>query len=300
MYYICKNKIGDIKKLEITVENQGGSNQYYLIKNWNDFVKTLEVLSQVPCLLEAVSDLYDCIPTFSKNKSKLDISVQIHAILLKKIKSLEDKVNTIIDLYELLGNDNKGSGFDVKLPSFKTLDEFATYIKEINFVINQCPFLKNKDEEIKLNCIDVGSTWISFMIAAVGTTVILSNLAKIIDYTIKIKSHITNVEQQEEQLRAMKLKNDVIETVIEGYKKANKSYIDNCVLELEQSIHPLKDGDERGRAEKSLEKLAWLFEKGLEIHSAIETVEVKDLFITQNEVQKISVEETKLLQNNKE
>ena len=103
--------------------------------------------------------------------------------------------------------------------------------------------------------------------ATTGTAVvtyILKNLAILVDKTIQIKSHIKNIEQQEEVLRAKKLQNDVLESTLEGFRILKKHYYEEAVdsIEAENKDTPLKDGEERGKVEKCMEKLGELLDKG--------------------------------------
>ena len=57
---------------------------------------------------------------------------------------------------------------------------------------------------------------------------------------------------------------------------------------LENEISPLEDGDQRGRLEKSLEKLCNLLDKGVEIYASIDSPnDVQVLFPTLNEQERL-------------
>ena len=57
---------------------------------------------------------------------------------------------------------------------------------------------------------------------------------------------------------------------------------------LENEISSLEDGEQRGRLEKSLEKLCNLLDKGVEIYASIDTPnDVQVLFPTLNEQEKL-------------
>ncbi len=300
MYFICKSKLEFILSYNPVLINPDASlsNKIFKLDNWKVFVEELEKLSSIVALKDSVIKIYDCIPTFLKSSETVEINSTIEKNFGLAKSSLCDKMVAIIELYESMGYKSTGDGFDIKLPTFDDLDELSTYIKEINFIITQCPYLKNDKEVVKFRCMDVGSTWVSFLIAASGTTIILSNLAKIVDYAVKIKSHIVNVEMQEEQLKSMKISNDAIKEVVDGYKKVNKDVVQSVVANLESELGELNDGDERGRLEKSLEKFAWMLDKGMEIHTSINnSIEVKDMFPTQNEVVRLEEKQTMMLEN---
>ena len=77
----------------------------------------------------------------------------------------------------------------------------------------------------------------------------------------------------------MQVKNEVASETLDVFKTMKRITMEGYVKELESELGELKDGEERGKVEKSLEKLAELIDKGVEIYSSIETPnEVKALF----------------------
>lgn len=102
---------------------------------------------------------------------------------------------------------------------------------------------------------------------------------KMIDMAVKIKSHVATVQMQEEALRSMQLKNEVAVEVYKTFEEANKLVVEQCVGDLKRELGKLENREEEGKAQKSLEKLAYWMDRGLQIHSAIDAPkEIKDLF----------------------
>ena len=82
-------------------------------------------------------------------------------------------------------------------------------------------------------------------------------------------------------LETMRLKNEATNETIDVFKKMKRMVMDGYVNDLESEIGELSNGEERGKVEKSLEKLSLLIDKGVEIYSSIDTPnEVKVLFPT--------------------
>lgn len=158
--------------------------------------------------------------------------------------------------------------------------------------------MNDKDGQIKYGTIDVGSTWLTFAIGGAAATTIISNLAKIVDNAIKMKSHITTVKMQEEALRTLEVKDEIAAELLETYKKTNQVLTQNSVTELERELGELKDGEERDKVGKTLEKLAFWMDKGMQIYSAIDApTEIKDVFPKQQEASFLSDDLIKLLEN---
>lgn len=190
-----------------------------------------------------------------------------------------------------LGFDEDSVGFDVKLPPTNDFDNFTEYINDFQKFVLSCPYLRNDNEKITLKKVDVGSIWICFSVIGVGVagTVLLSNLGKIVDQAIKIKSHILSCKQQEAQLRAMNQKNEVLDKVLEGFDSYKKTLIQQCTDELKSSIGNVANGEEEEQVRKTLNTLGTLMSKGMEIYASIDTPdEVKDLFPTSDEIKSLN------------
>ena len=77
--------------------------------------------------------------------------------------------------------------------------------------------------------------------------------------------------------------------MLDAFKKTNKILTQNSVSELEQELGELKDGEEKDKAGRSLEKLAYWMDKGMQFYSAIDAPnEIKDVFPVQQEVSYLS------------
>ncbi len=284
MYFICKGNIEAVKEIKIETRTQG-SNSINCIKNWDEKVRLLDKLANIPGLRDSVTDLYESVPIFVRNRKTADLDATSEAKFKESQKNLICSMNTIISMYENMGlKEDFGTGFDVKLPAFDSIKDFSSCVKDIEFIINQCPYLRSDDGEVRFKSVDVGSFWITFLIAGTAASTLLLNLSKIVDAAVKIKSHVVTVKQQEETLRAMELKNNIASDIVDTFKQMNKSIVDNCVHELEADLGPLKDGEEVDKVGKSIQKLADWMNKGLQIYSTIDAPkEVRDLFPPQEE-----------------
>lgn len=77
------------------------------------------------------------------------------------------------------------------------------------------------------------------------------------------------------------MKNEITEETVGVFKQMKQKLLDDSVSDLVSELGELKDGEERGKVEKTLEKMVVLMDKGVEIYSSIETPnEVKALFPT--------------------
>lgn len=300
MYYTCKKYIEYVKDMKVYAKNTGG-NTSWSINSWKEKSIVLNELGTMNPLRTYARKLYETVPIVYRDRDEFDITDTVKDNFVTAREILVIAMETIIDMYESINPNkmiNEEYGFDIKMPEFYDLGEFAKCIEDLNFIIKQCPYLNDKDGQIKYGTIDVGSTWLTFAIGGAAATTIISNLAKIVDNAIKMKSHITTVKMQEEALRTLEVKDEIAAEVLEAYKKANRVLTQNAVTELERELGELNDGEERDKVGKTLEKLAFWMDKGMQIYSAIDApTEIKDVFPKQQEVSFLSDDLIKLLEN---
>lgn len=300
MYYTCKKYIEYVKEMKVNNKAAAG-NAIWSINSWKEKSIALNELGKMNPLRTYARKLYETVPIVHRDRDEFDITDTVKGNFVTARERLIVAMETIIDMYENINPNkmiNEEYGFDIKMPEFNDLGEFAKCIEDLNFVIKQCPYLNDKDGQIKYGTIDVGSTWLTFVISGAAATTIISNLAKIVDNAIKMKSHITTVKMQEEALRTLEIKDEIAAEVLEAYKKTNQVLTQNSVTELERELGKLKDGEERDKVGKTLEKLGFWMEKGMQIYSAIDApTEIKDVFPKQQEVSFLSDDIMKLLEN---
>lgn len=299
MYFVCKTYIEKVQRMGIGSRAVNGS-EVFFIENWRETNRILNELAKVSFLKEPVKKVLDTIAVAYRDEERFDISKNTKIAYTSAVNKLIISMKTVIDMYEMLGikkDDEVTGGFDVKLPNFNDLGEFAKCLEDLNFIITQCPYLQHDEETIKYGSVDVGSTWLTFMIVGASAGVILHNLSKLVDMAIKIKSHIMTVRTQEELLRSIQMKNEVAAEVFDTFREVNKMLEQQCIGDLRNELGPLKDGEEEGKAQKSIEKLAYWMDKGLQVYSAIDAPqEAKDLFPQQDDVSLLTDDMQKLLE----
>lgn len=298
IFYVCKLCLPSIRA--VTWENT--KPYIYLVKNWGDCKKSLDSLKKIECFEKKVERLYSILDDFQLKKEVARLSSEDLPNFEKALLDISVSVEMMIDLCDMLEMGKADSGIDVKIPKCDSLKEYMGYLKEIDFMFTQCPYLLHDKEEIKFNNVDVGSHWISFVVLGItGGFYILNNLAKIVQKAVAIKSNILVYRQQEEMLKEMQMKNEVLEETVETFKMFKQTLLDSSVSELEDDIGELQDGEERDKVKKTLEDMVVLMDKGVEIYSSIETPkEIKVLFPFEKDTAILPDNITKLLEEKKE
>lgn len=299
IYTICKENYSNMESLKIDfVNNTSG----YRVEYWNDYTKICYKLQQIPIFKDLVNMLFNRINSIVNDQDSFLVSSSIRDFIIHNNETILEKMKCIIELYEGMAiSDNTDIGFDIKMPKTDCFSEYVSNLKDLDFIISQCPLLKNDDGEIKFEGVDVGSTWLIFGIAGV-TLVILKSIAILLDKTIVLKSHLTSIKQQEEILTTMRKKNQLLEEETKIFRELKDYYINNAVDELEQECdYKFKDGEEKDKTKKSMEKLIVLLDKGMEIYTSIDAPEeIQVLFSELNNELLLSEKTIKLIGDTKE
>ena len=288
MYYLLKENYAALENFKLSYDTYKVANNSYnrgIVENWEEAQVALRNVSVISSINNVCSMILDN-PFFIKKNDYFYIPYETYQEIKPQYKIFLEHISAIIDFCEAAGFGTIEKGFDIKMPSTEDFDEFSKNIELLNKSISQCPYLKVDNEKITLVKTDIGSIWFEFGIIATGASVLLLNLSKIIDKCIKIKSHYITVKEQEENWRRRKLDNDMIETLVEANKQMMNSVLSEAVEELKQEIPEIKlKGDDEERMKFSLNTIANLMEKGLQIHASIDSPpEVKELFPTSDEL----------------
>lgn len=302
IYYICKNYIDIIENMKLISKKDPNGKNVQGIEDWQEKSEILNELSKIEPLREKVKAMYNCISVINRDENEFDLSPGKCEQFRNARSVLFITMQSIIELYETINTkeyQKENIGFDIKLPQFSDLGEFSRCLEDLDFMIKQCPYLSAEDAQIKYGSVDIGSAWVTFLIVGATSTVLLANLSKLVDTAIKIKSHITTVKMQEEMLRSIEIKTEIAGEVLDAFHKTNKAIVNDCIDGLQKELGDLENGEERDKVGRSLEKLAYWMDKGMQIYSTIDaSQEIKDLFPVQDDLTHLTDNIQKLIDMN--
>ena len=279
VYYTCKVALNALKQIKIDSLGNGAKK----LIGWGIGKPALESLFDIDFIKDDAQQLYNILSPIDREKQSPDIGINTFNEYNLLYKKLIYKLESVIDLYESMREGISQPGIDIKIPSCNSLKDYIKILNDIDFILTQCPYLKNENEEIKYRGTDVGSDWITFAIIVSSATsasfVILKNLSFLMDKAISLMSNKKVLDMQEETYKTMLQKNEITQATIDAFNKMKEITYKKYVDELQDEVGKLKDGEEESKVSKSLEKLANLIDKGIEIHTSIETPkEIKVLF----------------------
>lgn len=293
MYYLLKSSLEDLERVK-DEQIKLHSFDCLSFSDFSSLKRGINKLSSMDMFKKRTKEISKFFPHSNSeeedNTLKINIANGVH--IRKTLNDIKTSVSEIITFLEQAGFDKNQSGFDIKMPPTDDFNEFAKNISMLQKVLQLCPYLNIDGETIKIDSVDIGSVWLKFAVIATSTSIILGNLATLTDKCVKIRSHNITCKQQEEQYRAMGLKNEALQNLIDVNKQASDVLFNNTIkeleLELEDKENPLSEED-RKRVELSVKQLCELMDKGLEIYASIDAPrEIKDAFPTSDEMKLLS------------
>lgn len=189
-------------------------------------------------------------------------------------KQLLVAMEYVIKTYELTQyHDEELIGLNIKLPINENFTDFKANIDDLEFFLTKCPFFQSDEETLKFKSVHNGSILLTFIVigmSVVTGSVILNNIAAFIDKCIIVKSHKLTTQKQMQEIERSNVEQGEKNEIYKYLEKIYKIEVENALKELEQDLnYEIKDGDERGRAEQSIEKFNKLIDKGIQIYSTI-------------------------------
>lgn len=285
IYNVCRTNNPKLDEIEFDEIRINGV-MYFTIKHIQIFQEALDSLERVDFLKQYIDIIYDSIPALTVRSSKeirVDTAMRDKCFSLRR--ELKQKVVTVIELCETLEYKDIDCGFSVRIPMEASITEFAKYINDFSIILSKYPLFLNKEAEIELQKVDVGSAWMEFYVKGVAAAAIMTAFLALTDKAIILHSHKLTLMQQEQELNRMNADIKVIDNTINLHEQLIEFYTNNLVEELlkEENLSP-EDFD---RAKLSLEKLSELIGKGLEIHDAIAVDNIMPLFPSSDQWQEV-------------
>lgn len=286
IYCICKKALEDLYTVEVryynqTTDDNTDDRQRIAIVDYEKFRDILDALSQFAFIKKDVTEVNKLIDNgvvaadgwaIYANRGKFDML----------FGAVENKIQSIVDMYESMKETKSQHGIDIYIPPCKYLHEYMSMLKDIDFIMSQCPYLRSDNEEIQYNGTDTGSDWIILIVVTTGvvtaSSYILHNFAEISKKVLDIKGRLQIIDQNEEFLKTLKIRNELLQEMQEIYEKEKEAVFNNAADELKETLGNLNDGEEEGKVLVSLKKYSDLLKNGVRFYSSIEAPpEIKEL-----------------------
>ena len=289
IYQICKKNQRPLRLSLSIISNYDYGKKEMSITARESFNKAIRMVSIAIDDLGDLPSLQDDISSIKKDGKLLDKKY------LPNCSVIYNKICGIVEMCEMLGYTEKEdeTEFVIKMPVNIDFIELSQCISDVQIIIFQCPLFRRKDATIHLKKVDVGSTWIEFLITGVEATSLLLMVGAVIEKALTLWSYKKAIRQQDIILNISQVDEKLVEALAENYTKIFDALTEKYIEELSNDE---LDEEEKSRAKLCFDKLIIWFDKGLEIHDAIENgKEAKPVFPTSEKWEEIQENVLKLL-----
>ncbi len=300
VYFICKTALvnwAEPQLKEVTFSSPTTMKGYDL-ENLPALLQLLDSIAPLEFIAQDLDKLQRnvlCIARRSQKFCCLDSDVR--NALVYRMNTIKGKLEVACDIFESVHCDcfdDTRVGFDVKLPPNLSLDVMEQCVHTLDQIFSTCPILRNQDGTIEFAGFDKGSDWLTFIIHGGAAAALLQALAALIDKAVIIRSHILTTRAQTEQLRTLKLKNDILESMVNGFKEIETALVEKETANLAQD-YDINDPEDMERLRHSTQSLADLMSKGLEIYAAVGSPDDVKAVFPPLEQQRLSESDIKML-----
>lgn len=212
--------------------------------------------------------------------SRLEVTIvenNIYANFSNIINRITSSSNAVIQAINQAISEQSEFSISVKLPPMNNLNELTQFSKELDTALSQVLINKHFDGKVVLQNFESGSNWLEVI---VGSMMALKAVSDLVKYAIDIRIKMFDIEKAKQVARSAKLSGDILETFEKGVEQNIKVLCEAHSKEL-LSGNGVDSPDPEfiTRVSNSIKTLAELFNKGTEIHHALNAPKViKDEF----------------------
>lgn len=261
VYTICKKNQEVSNKL--SEENLKRDSKYIEIQNFGFIEEALDEIGTIPFLKKYVENVNSIFIGDKKNIVTDEQMIKFKVML----DDLDIRLNSIIQLCEYFEFGMDKTGFDLKLPSVNDFSSIAECVTDFNFILNQFPAFNLEGAKIQFEKVDMGSTWIEFVVTGVSAISLLNLVADFVNTCVKIWHDILVCKELEKNSKKLGLEEEVIQTMVQAHKKLIDMEMNNYAKN--SGINKKYTPEDYDRAALCFDKMVRLLDKGIEIHSSI-------------------------------
>lgn len=277
IYAMCLDAISIWNTPTFEETNKSNSPPYFKLNERSMVLHILSILKQIKCFDEHVEKIRSTSISLSQEDNSIYFDTRGKNIFIDEFKKLEMRVHTLISFFESLEHEPV-EGIDVKLPANLSLIDLSNCTKDLHHIFSTCISLTNSTGDITLSSVDIGSSWLNFLITGGVIAVITDMIASLVDKALIIRSHYITTKQQLEQMRTLKLSNDLLEQQININSNVEKMLIDNIGQEL-ASKNNVTGHEDIERLKLSVKLLSNWMDKGMELYASVKCpIEVQAVF----------------------
>lgn len=274
----------NFKDIQLSIDDIPNPGQSAL-KNINKFKSFLEVIEPITIYDDDIKKLKESeiYQTASDSLKLNDTSAYSIYSVAKYI--LNSSSSLLLVFQKLLPNSNQES-VSVKLPEPSDFEALVKTMSILQKSISQVILHKDIEGSIKINNWEFGSFWLDLFLGTQAAVAVVSSIA----WSAAVVSKKFNENKiLVKSLRAMEIKNESLEDILESQKAMTRKLIENETNLVLDKHFTDKDPEHFGRVKSTIKTFAKLIQDGAEIHPSLMAPEdVKNLFPNYKKIESIA------------
>ena len=228
-------------------------------------LEAIEALKQTEIFTRETTALLSESAIVNNVRDTIVVPPPIYNNFFNTLASLRERAAVFLGVLNEFIDEQDPHSIGVKLPPRLDLEQTAEIIRDLNKLLEQALVNPDTDGTITLQGFDRGSEWLE---TGLGSTKALTFFSKMVQFYFNVKEKGVELEGKRESIRAMKLKNDLVEEI-------NKSLTEEMETYREQESNKLlgNDNEQNERIKLSLDLLKTLMDKGLQIQPSLSASE---------------------------
>lgn len=282
IYNLINNNIDFLDMNHLNLIESNAKKEIHIFSNQNIILNSLDKISNISILSADISDIKKITAIYNKHADIITCSHSQYNDFENKLDNIRGTCIYIRDILKDLISTQPPNTFSIKLPVTNSLSELANTMTTIEKLLNQLVVNEQMNGKVELSKVDSGSIWLdislysSSAICAVGSAAWAAAM-------IRKKWYEGNVLI--EAAKKNKLHNDVLGRIRDGIAEQvdsiASSEFENALSQNNIDLNEIKSKNPEylNRSLHVIKEFYKLFEKGMQIHSPLETSEsVSNLF----------------------
>lgn len=273
----------DFKSVTLSIESSHLKTRD--LKNINNFKAFLEIIEQLSIYDDEInkikqSELYQT----SHDYIKTDRSSALE--LYRIAKYLTDSSSSLLLVFKKLLPSSSQESISVKLPEPSNFEDLVKTMSIFQQSISQAIVHKEIEGSVNINNWEHGSFWLELILGTQAAVALVSTIA----WSAAVISKRYNENKILEQaIRAMEIKNDSLEDILNSQKEMTRQLVKNETDLVLQKHFTDKDPEHFKRVEATIKTFAKLIQEGAEVHpSLLAPEDVKNLFPNYKKIDSIT------------
>ncbi len=245
------------------------------LKNINNFKGFLEVIETAALYDDEINKLkQSIIYQTAQNDFQVERIVATEIFYLSKY--LSDSSSSLLLVFKNLLPISNEESISVKLPEPSNFEDLVKTMSVLQKSISHIVVHKDIEGSIKINNWEHGSYWVDLFLGTQAAVTVVSAVA----WSAAVVSKKFNENKVlEKTIRAMEIKNESLEDILESQKEMTRILIENETNSVVNKYYDDRDPEHFKRVKETIKTFARLIQDGAEVHPSLMAPEnVKNLF----------------------